>query len=268
MIRTLAAVMMLALAALAGLIPATAPAGGAVAASAPALAQSAQPSSGPMFIENAGQFDPAARFQVWGGQQIAWLAKDAIWLTAVDRSHDGTLTGTNVKLSFVDANSRPRLEPTGRVDTHVSYFIGKDPVGWRSDVPVWSGVRYADLYPGVALELSGEGSELAWRLAARPGADLTNVRLRVEGADEVAVQDGRIVLKTASGTTSLAPAADFALPLEVHRADGKVEMLWVPAKSPDISARGGAAGRGAGRSAERQPGERQLQHLPGPGRGG
>ena len=65
----------------------------------------------------------------------------------------------------------------------MSYFIGNDPAGWRSDVPVWSGVRYVDLYPGVALELSGEGRELAWRLAARPGADLTNVRLRVEGAD-------------------------------------------------------------------------------------
>ncbi len=64
----------------------------------------------------------------------------------------------------------------------MSYFIGNDPAGWRSDVPVWSGMSYVDLYPGVTLEVSGEGRELAWRLTARPGADLSSVRLRVEGA--------------------------------------------------------------------------------------
>ncbi len=165
MIRTISTVMILALAALAGLIPAAAPASGAFAASAPA--QPVQtPASNVMFIENAGQFDPAARFQVWGGQQIAWLAEDAIWVTAVARSNAGTLSGADVKLSFAGANPRPRLEPFGRLDTHVSYFIGNDPAGWRSDVPAWQGVRYVDLYPGVTLELSGEGQELAWRLAA------------------------------------------------------------------------------------------------------
>ena len=81
MIRTLSAVIMLALAALAGLVPVTTPAGAASAAPAPA-----QPAGSLMFIENAGQFDPAARFQVWGGQQIIWLADDAIWVTAIDRS--------------------------------------------------------------------------------------------------------------------------------------------------------------------------------------
>jgi len=65
-IRTLSAVMILALAALAGLIPAAAPTSGALAASAPAqLAQA--PGSTMMFIENAGQFDPAARFRFGAG---------------------------------------------------------------------------------------------------------------------------------------------------------------------------------------------------------
>ncbi len=56
MIRTLFAVMILALAALAGLIPTTAPTNGAAAASVPA--QPAQPPSSLLFIENAGQFAP------------------------------------------------------------------------------------------------------------------------------------------------------------------------------------------------------------------
>ncbi|MBI5293193.1 MAG: SBBP repeat-containing protein [Chloroflexi bacterium] len=93
----------------------------------------------------------------------------------------------NIKLSFVGANPHPRLEPFSRLDTHVSYFTGSDASQWRPDVPVWGGVRYADLYPGVDLELTGEAGQYRQRLVARPGADLSAVRLRVEGADSLAL---------------------------------------------------------------------------------
>ena len=34
-----------------------------------------------MFVENAGQWDEDARFQVWGGPAgTVWLAEDAIWI--------------------------------------------------------------------------------------------------------------------------------------------------------------------------------------------
>ena len=78
----------------------------------------------------------------------------------------------NIKLSFVGANPQPRIEPFDRLDTVVSYFLGNDPAQWRPDVPVWGGVRYVDLYPGVDLELTSEGGQMVQRLAARPGADL------------------------------------------------------------------------------------------------
>ena len=43
-------------------------------------------------------------------------------MTAVARSSTGTLSGADVKLSFAGANPRPRLEPFGRLDAHVSDF--------------------------------------------------------------------------------------------------------------------------------------------------
>ena len=73
----------------------------------------------------------------------------------------------NVKISFVGANPHPRIEPFDRLDTVVSYFIGNDPDQWRPDVPVWGGVRYVDLYPGVDLELTSEGGQMVQRLATR-----------------------------------------------------------------------------------------------------
>ncbi|MEI2688930.1 MAG: hypothetical protein V9H69_04160 [Anaerolineae bacterium] len=42
-------------------------------------------SSPVMFIENAGQWDDGARFQVWGGPAgTMWLAEDAIWITVLE----------------------------------------------------------------------------------------------------------------------------------------------------------------------------------------
>jgi hypothetical protein len=55
---------------------------------------------------------------------------------------------------------------------------------------VWGGVRYKDLYPGIDLEITGENGRLVQRLVARPGADLSAVRLRVEGADAVELAGG------------------------------------------------------------------------------
>ena len=227
MIRTLSAVMILALAFLAGPVPGTPPAAAAMPPGAPTAVD------GPWFIENVGQFDPAARFQAWGGQQAAWLAEDAIWLSAIGplaRSNVETFQRANVRLSFPGANPHPRIVPFERVDTRVSYFRGSDPAGWRAEVPVWRGVRYVDLYPGVALELAADGQDVAWRLAAQPGADVAQVRLRIEGAEAVSWQDGRLLLDTAAGPLSLAPEADFALPVEFAApATGLPEMLVVPA---------------------------------------
>ena len=110
----------------------------------------------------------------------------------------------NIKLSFVAANPHPRIEPFDRLDTVVSYFIGNDPDQWRPDVPVWGGVRYVDLYPGVDLEVTSEGGRMVQRLAARPGADLAAVQLRVEGADAVAVDGDALRLTTAAGEFDLA----------------------------------------------------------------
>jgi len=104
-----------------------------------------------MFIENVGQFDDCARFQMRGGGWTLWLAEDAPWITAMERidgdppgleslagltTDDQPRRAINIKLSFVGANPHPRLERFDRLDTHVSYFLGNDPTKWHADVPV------------------------------------------------------------------------------------------------------------------------------------
>ena len=194
----------------------------AVSPSAPLHAQgvgSTRHSTPVMFIENVGQFDPSVRFLVQGDTGTMWLSDDAIWITHLacdmsEHSHAGyseldradadraarRCQGVNLKLSACDANAAPRIEPFDRLDVDVSYFIGSDSGQWHPAVPVWGGVRYVDLYPGIDLELTSASGQWQQRIIARPGADLGAVRLRVEGADTLAVDAaGRLRLATAIG---------------------------------------------------------------------
>jgi hypothetical protein len=180
-----------------------------------------------MFIENVGQFDEGARFQVRGGNGALWLADDALWITVVEpsavsgqrsagqypqfeiqnlKSEIENRQIVNLRLSFPGANPHARLEPFARLETTISYFLGNDPDAWRPAVPVWGGVRYVDLYPGIDLEVTSEGGQFVQRLYAQPGADLSQVKMRVEGAEAVELAEtGDLRLSTAVG--------DYMLPL-------------------------------------------------------
>ncbi len=184
-----------------------------------ALAASSAPLS---VIENVGQFDPGARFLLpSSGGTTVWLAEGALWITALDPAPaiqekgsretriaaelPRSRSGTALRLTFPGAAAVPRMEPFGPLETKISYFLGQDSAQWRANVPVWSGVRYVDLFPGVDLELSGEGGVLTPRLVvknAAAGSQLASLRLRVEGARSLEVASGAIRCATATGTVT------------------------------------------------------------------
>jgi hypothetical protein len=219
---------------------------------------SADPSAALIFIENAGQFPDGARFQVRGGDLSLWLAEDAIWLTVIEsasshdaRSHlDRERVGPQlsheprkaaaIKLSFPGANPHPRLEAFNRLETHVSFFTGSDPAEWRADVPAWGGVRYVDLYPGIDLELTGAQRRLLPRLATRPGADLSAVRLRVEGATAVVADlaGGALQLSIGAGQAAylwpLLRAGGSTAKASVHQRGALVFEVIAPFAAEDL----------------------------------
>ncbi|MCW5860925.1 MAG: SBBP repeat-containing protein, partial [Caldilineales bacterium] len=215
------------------------------------------PGSPILFVQNAGQWPEPARFQIWGGPAgTMWLAEDAIWLTFVEHSTEPAPVDSpsssdsafrspqfeiqnwksaNIKLTFAGANPHPIIEPYGRLETTVSYFIGSDPEQWRPEVPVWSGVRYVDVWPGIDLVLADKAGRWGWWWEASVEADLDVVRLRVEGAEVVRVEGGALVLHTEAGAIALSlPAADFLYRIESVLPDGRAQSTEIsPALGSD-----------------------------------
>lgn len=180
----------------------------------------ASPGNPLAFTENVGQFDSQVAFLVRGGDQTLFLTGDALWISLMEPqppsdtglgAGGGAPTGpakqpgrrANLKLSFVGANARPRLEPFDRQAAWVSFFLGGDPADWHPDVPTWGGVRYVDLYPGLDLELTTEGGHLAPRLVVRQLSSLADVRLRVEGAEKLTLEGDYLRLATSLGDVIL-----------------------------------------------------------------
>lgn len=188
-------------------------------------------SSPVMFIENVGQFDENARFKVHGSNVGLWGASDALWITLLEApdkedlreplspdahlrepSLDTPRKSVNLKLSFVGANPQPEIEPFNLLQTKMNYFLGNDSDKWRSNVPVWGGVRYKEIYPGIDLELTSEDGQTVQRFVVSEDADLDAVRLRIEGADGMELLTSR-TSGEAMGLTVKTTIGDATLPL-------------------------------------------------------
>ncbi len=193
-----------------------------------------------LIVENAGQWPEAARFQVWNsplGPGTTWLAQDAIWLVVsipADKDQAGKEGGLScrdslgslslrdgipstclpayfsvaIKLTFPGSNSDVRIEPFAPADSTVSYFLDDDRTKWRPNVPVWRGVRYVDLYPGVNLIVGGIEDD--WRLEAAPGAAVQDVRMQVDSAGALKWHVDKALLSGDNWTTAFhLPSASF-----------------------------------------------------------
>ena len=160
------------------------------------------PNSSGFFLENVGQFPDGVLFQTNTPSGIIRYTSESIIISRIEQSETDPINhlnpskdlllqskeqkrGVNIKLSFNNSNSGRHLEPFGRLDTHISYFIGKSPDDWYPDIPVWSGVRYIDLYPGIDLEITSENGHISPRMVLKPSGDINNVQMSVEGGDEI-----------------------------------------------------------------------------------
>jgi hypothetical protein len=98
--------------------------------------------------------------------------------------------------------SNPGAEIAGldRTATKINYFIGNDPKKWHTDVPAYSKVKYAGIYPGVDLMFYGNRRELEYDFVVAPGADPKSIALNVEGARKVYLNaNGNLILDVPGG---------------------------------------------------------------------
>ncbi len=157
------------------------------------------------FTKNMGQWDKTALFRVDAAGATVWITKDGVVyqltrhiskhepskhdpLETVSGRFDGepdSIEQLVIKASFVGANPNVQVVPEGELEQKCNYFLGNAPAKWFTDVPNYEAVRLHNVYDGIDLCFSsGPGGTLVYQYTVAPGANVDQIELKYDGADE------------------------------------------------------------------------------------
>src|ERR1017187_8412289 len=103
-------------------------------------------------------------------------------------------------VEFAGAGAEVSLTGQAPLDARVNWLIGRNPGLWAQSVPVFGGIRYGKLYPGIDLSYSAAGRQLKSEFLVAPGADPSAIRMRFSGFGGIAIKDdGSLRLRSWQG---------------------------------------------------------------------
>lgn len=125
----------------------------------------------------------------------AWLAPDVVPSAGAESPLLRDVLSLRYRLA--GATAQQTIEGVGPLPGRSNYFIGNDPGAWRTDVPHFRGVRYRDAQPGVDLVYYGNDGRLEFDIDVGAGVALADVRLRIDGAEALALDaNGDLLIRS------------------------------------------------------------------------
>ncbi len=142
------------------------------------------------FEANQGQTDSRVKFLSRGSGYTLFLTQDSAVL-----SLRGKKTNAALRMKVIGANPHAAVAGTDSLPGKSNYFVGNDPVQWRTSVPTYASVKYTGVYPGIDLAYHGNQRLLEYDFVVAPGADPKAIELRFQGAKKLTVnRDGALVI--------------------------------------------------------------------------
>ncbi|MCD6161600.1 MAG: SBBP repeat-containing protein [candidate division Zixibacteria bacterium] len=162
------------------------------------------------FTENRGQWDEKTLFKANAGGATFWFCSDEI-AYVFTRDTDELLEDEELmrpdipgmpdkfdkprykkeslvmRAQLIGANPDAQIIGEDRLSHNCNYFYGNEPSKWRTDVPNYSTITYKDIYPGIDLKYHGNGQGIKYDFIVNPGADISQIQVRYEGADNLSI---------------------------------------------------------------------------------
>src|SRR5215472_10009043 len=165
------------------------------------------------FVANAGQSDPRVAYSAstFSGTVFVTREGDVVYALPAHRAAPDSQEAANgwtLMESFVDGHPTPiGAHPAA---THVSVFAGNDPARWQRDVESYADVDLGAVWPGISVTLAAHGKQVEKVFTVEPGAAPDAIRVRVAGAESLAVaDDGGLLLHTGVGDVRLTPPVAY-----------------------------------------------------------
>jgi hypothetical protein len=167
--------------------------------------------AGLYFEENLGQTDATVRFLSRGRGYTAFFRdRDVVFALRGDqpRPSEGDVRrdagdpSHALRIVLEGAGEGISFDAQQPLPGQVNYLRGRDQSRWVQGARRFGRLEYRGAYRGVTLAFrEGVGGELEYDVVVGPGADLSRVRLRFEGATGLEVgADGQLLIATPAGT--------------------------------------------------------------------
>jgi len=106
----------------------------------------------------------------------------------------------NIRVKFVGANSKVKIEGLEESEAKVSYFRGKDPRKWVKGARTYHKVLYRELYPHIDLIVYGKEGRIKHEYQVRVGGEVENIKVIYGGIERLLVNErGQLEIETGEG---------------------------------------------------------------------
>jgi uncharacterized repeat protein (TIGR01451 family) len=148
-----------------------------------------------IFEPNQGQADPEVKFFARGAGYSLFLEATGMVL-AMPTAHLSPPGQSEqfVRMKLVGASVAAATSGTDSLPGKSNYLLGNDPHQWHSGIPQFAGVHYEDVYPGIDLDFYGNQGHLEYDFRVAPGADPSQAELQFDGATELGLSGGDLIL--------------------------------------------------------------------------
>ena len=188
----------------------------------------------PAFIENNGQWPDEVRYQLQLDGLTMWITdRGAVYdlqevvaptiplIAPLDATDDPSMSirdelrrvrGHVLRAEFVDAS--PQVEAIGgeAMGGRFNYLIGNDRSRWGRNCRAFASVRLRDVYDGIDVVYYLDKGMPRYDLVVAPGADVAQVRMMIDGADDLrVVSGGRLAVGTSLGDLEMRELVTYQL---------------------------------------------------------
>ncbi len=164
------------------------------------------------FAENKGQSHENVRYEAsLPGGKI--FLEDHLWtfnFTKTQEHHhfsrkdiynatpatDPTPMGHAYRVHFNNAREGSTIRPLNPFSHYNNYFIGNDPDKWASEVRLFRGVLYQDLYDLVDMHVYSRYNSLKYDFIVHPGGSVDDIEMEYEGVDKIYIKNKNLIIQT------------------------------------------------------------------------
>ena len=175
------------------------------------------------YIENKGQWDTKVSFLTRSDGIDGWVLNDGGMLLdfyKIEKSKTKTDSkfnkepeeqfngaikkGHRISIKWANKNTSLDFEKNDKQDCYYNYLIGNVTSKHASNVSLFGQITGKNLYNGIDLSYYHQEGSMRYDLIVHPNADPTQIKLKIDGADQIKIDaNGNVIISTSIGEMSM-----------------------------------------------------------------